>query len=112
MSVPDLDLARVRRFCETKIPEHARHQVRLETTVRGNSVTVVERQARWRADFGPEWSTHPVAQLRWSPQWMTWRLYWRDRNTRWHVYPECEPTPSIERLLDEIDTDPLRTFWG
>lgn len=56
MSGPDLDLARVRRFCETKIPEHARHQVRLETTVRGNSVTVVERRAPWR-----EVAAHPCA---------------------------------------------------
>jgi len=112
VSGPDLDIARVGRFCKTKIPEHARDQVRLETVVRGSAVTVVERRIPWREDFGPEWSTHPVAQLRWSPQWKTWRLYWRDRNTRWHVYPECEPTPDVARLLAEIDADSLRAFWG
>ena len=112
MSAPDLDVARVRRFAETRVPEHARHQVRMEATVRGNSVTLAERRIPWHEDFGPEWSTHPVAQLRWSPQLKTWGLYWRDRNTRWHAYPDCEPTPDLVRLLDEIDTDPLHVFWG
>jgi len=112
VSAPDLDLARARRYAEAKVPEHARHQVRLEPKVRGNSLTLVERRVPWRDEYGPEWATHPVAQLRWSPEWKTWRLYWRDRNTRWHVYQDCDSTPDLQRLLDEIDADPTGIFWG
>jgi predicted ATPase len=33
-------------------------------------------------EYGPEWTPRPVAQLRHSAN--GWRLYWPDRNTRWH----------------------------
>lgn len=42
LRIPELDLARVLRFCQTRIPEHARDQVRLEADVRGRSITLVE----------------------------------------------------------------------
>lgn len=112
MAAPELDVARIRQFCKQRVPEHALHQVRVEATVRGNSVTIVERRAPWREDFGPEWSTFPIAQLRWSPQWQTWQLYCRDRNLKWHEYDRCKPTPRLDMLLNEVDADPTCIFWG
>lgn len=112
MSPPDLDVARIRKYAETRVPEHARDQIRMEIKIRGNSVTLIQRRIPWREDFGPEWSTYPVAQLRWRSEQKTWRLYWRDRNTRWHIYKDCAPTPGLPRLLDEIDADPTSIFWG
>jgi hypothetical protein len=41
-----------------------------------------------------------------------WTLYWRDRNLRFHLYEEVEPTSSIEDLLGEIERDPTAIFWG
>jgi hypothetical protein len=52
--IPELDLARIRRFVEARVPPRARHQVRLEVDVQGTAVTIVERRAPWRADIGPE----------------------------------------------------------
>jgi hypothetical protein len=43
---------------------------------------------------------------------MTWTLYWPDRNSRWHLYPDTQPTAEIEWLLREIDLDPHCAFWG
>jgi len=63
---PETDIARVRRYCQRHVPPHARDQVRLETVVRGSAITIIERRAPWRDDFGPEWSRLKVAQLRYD----------------------------------------------
>jgi hypothetical protein len=35
------------------VPEHALHQVRVECEVAARHLTIVERRAPWREDFGP-----------------------------------------------------------
>jgi hypothetical protein len=56
MALPELDVARVQRWCAARVPEHARHQVRIECQPAPRHFTVVERRAPWREDFGPEWT--------------------------------------------------------
>jgi hypothetical protein len=63
---PETDIARVRRYCRRRVPPHARDQIRLETVVRGSAITIIERRAPWRDDFGPDWSRLKVAQLRYD----------------------------------------------
>ena len=53
MALPELDVARVQRWCAARVPEHARHQVRVECQVAPRHLTIVERRAPWREDFGP-----------------------------------------------------------
>jgi Protein of unknown function (DUF3024) len=109
---PPLDVAAVVAYCEQRVPPHALHQVRMEAVVDGRAVTLVERRAPWRPEFGPEWTTSPVARLRWTASRGEWSLFWRDRNHRWHRYAYTEPTREIAKLLDEIDRDPTGIFWG
>jgi len=59
--VPELDLARIRRHVDARVPSRAAAQVRMEVVVRGTAVTIVERRPPWRADLGPEWSRVPIA---------------------------------------------------
>jgi len=86
MALPELvELAAVRQveeFCDSRVPEHARDQVRLEFVVRGNSITLVERRAPWRPDYEPDWSSLDIAQLRYDAQARVWSLYCRDRHER------------------------------
>jgi len=109
---PETELARIGRWCARRIPDHARHQVRLEHQVRGAVVTVVERRVPWDAPdtaYGPEWTSRPVAQLRHSRN--GWRLYRPDRNTRWHLIDDVPATAGVTPLLEAID-DPRRTLLG
>jgi DUF3024 family protein len=106
----ETDLARVRRYCERRVPPHGRGQVRLETVVRGSAILIIERRAPWRDDFGPEWSQSRIAQLRYDHG--TWTLHWADRSGRWLKYPDLEPSPRLDDLLTEIDRDPAGAFWG
>ena len=41
-----------------------------------------------------------------------WTLYWPDRHSKFHRYEDLEPTPTVDRLLVEIDSDPICIFWG
>lgn len=94
------------------MPEHARHQVRVECDIAPRHLTLVERRAPWRQDYGPEWSSVPIARLRYTAATKSWALYWRDRNLRFHTYDGVTPSPSVEDLLAEIDRDPAGIFWG
>lgn len=112
MALPELDVARVRRWCEQRVPEHARHQVRVECQVTARHLTIVERRAPWREDLGPEWTTFPIARLHYTAKDKTWTLYWRDRNLRFHRYDLAEPSTHIDDLIAEVDRDPTHIFWG
>ncbi len=112
MVLPDLDVARVRRWCAVRVPEHARHQVRVECVAAPRHLTIVERRAPWREDLGPDWTTFPIARLRYTAADRSWTLYWRDRNLRFHRYDQLAPTRRVDDVLDEIDRDPTAIFWG
>jgi hypothetical protein len=112
MGLPELDVARVQRWCAARVPEHARHQVRVECDVTPRHLTIVEQRAPWREDAGPDWTSLPVARLRYTTATKTWVLLWRDRNLRFHSYDELGPSPRIDDLLAELDRDPTGIFWG
>ncbi len=111
-TLPGLDVAIVRHFCEQRIPPHALDQLRLELEEGPAAITIVERRAPWREDYGPEWTSSPIAQMRYSAGSGAWTLYCRDRHERWNRYPRLPPTPDITALLNEIDGDPTNIFWG
>jgi hypothetical protein len=70
---PPLDIAAVIAYCEQRVPPHALYQVRMEAIVDRHAVTLVERRAPWRPEFGPEWTRSPVlsriTSLRGSEPW-------------------------------------------
>jgi hypothetical protein len=111
-SLPELDVARIQRWCEQRVPEHARHQVRVECDISTSHLTIVECRPPWRQDADGEWTRLPIARLRYNQAAATWTLYWRDRNLRFHVYNHLEPSTDVASLLHEIDRDPTSTFWG
>ncbi|MGH2721145.1 MAG: DUF3024 domain-containing protein, partial [Actinomycetota bacterium] len=100
MAVPDIAVAQVRRYCTDRVPPDALHQVRLEVEVDASGITIVERRAPWRDEYGPEWSRLPIARLRWTASTKRWTLYWRDRNLCFHRYDLVPPSPSVEPLLE------------
>jgi Protein of unknown function (DUF3024) len=103
MVLPELDIARVQRWCAARVPEHVRHQVRVECQVAPRDLTIVERRAPRRDDYGPEWTSFPIARLRYTAVGKSWTLYWRDRNLRFHIYDLLAPSSRVDDLLAEID---------
>ncbi len=110
--IPALDLARIARYCESRVPPEHRDQVRVEHDVRGRSVSILECRAPWRPDLGTEWTRTRIAQLRYDTDARRWTLYWADRNARWHRYDLIDSSDRVEDLLSEIDADRTCIFWG
>jgi hypothetical protein len=114
-SIPETDLARIRRYVERRndeIPPAVRHEIRIEMDVAPRAVTILECRPPWRPEAEPDWTRQSVARLRYTKARREWSLYWTDRNDKFHLYHGVEPTPTVERLLAEIDADPTCIFWG
>jgi hypothetical protein len=106
---PEADLARIRKYCHSRVPARLHDQVRIEATVRGGSVTIFDCRPPWHANL-TEWSKVRVAQLRYSASTHHWSLYWADRNGRWHRYDDLAPGGAAQ-VLREIESDPTGIFW-
>ena len=96
--VLDLDLGKIHKYCAERFPLGFLDRIRLEATVRGRSVTIFECRPPWREDIGPEWTRHPVAQMRYDMASTLWTLYWSDRNARWHAFDLIDPGSVTEQI--------------
>jgi Protein of unknown function (DUF3024) len=110
--LPELDVARVRRWCDQRVPRHIRDKLRIECEPGPRYLTIVERTPLWRSDIDREWTRSPVARLRYTKTTRTWTLYWRDSHSRFHRYDGIEPAAHVDALLQEIEHDPTAIFWG
>lgn len=106
--LPQADVARVRRLCEGRVPDHVLDEVRVELEERPRTLTIVECRAPWREDYRPD----PVARLSYTSSQRAWTLYYCRSSGRWERYPLLSSTTRIDVLLDEIDRDPICVFWG
>ena len=95
-----------------RVPEHARAQVRVECDVAARHLTIVERRAPWREEFGGGWTSLPIARLRYTTATKVWTLCWRDRYLRFHGNDVRPRSPRVEDLLTEIDRDATGIFRG
>lgn len=102
---------KIEEFCKKRVPPHVLDKVKLSYKIRGNSVTIFENRAPWNKDI-KEWTSMPVAQLRYAEKTGQWTLFCADRNDRWHEYYDMEPTKDLDKILTEIDKDPTGIFWG
>ena len=115
MPLPELTKRLVEKkldaFLGKRVPPHVADKIRLSYTFRGNSVTIWENRAPWSPAM-TSWTASAVAQLRYDPKAQMWVLYWRDRNSKWHLYERIAPVKNIDRILAEIDRDPTGIYWG
>jgi hypothetical protein len=109
-TLSDLVMARVRRFCEARIPATNRAEVRLEVDVRGRTITLLECRPPWHGAGRLDPHEGRPDPLRRGGRHVA--LHWADRNSRWHVYDDVPPTSDLDAILREIDEDPTCIFWG
>lgn len=112
MAVPQDALPEVERFCEERTPPDLRDEMRLECSLRGDAITIVERRAPWDPQLNSAWTTSDVAQLRHDGGEGSWSLHWRGSDERWHPYDPLPQSRDLRLLLAEINADPTGIFWG
>jgi hypothetical protein len=110
--LPELELVRIRHYCQSRVPARLRDQIRIEIDVSGRLVTILECRPPWTLELGPEWTRFPIARLRHVQADGVWILYWRDSNLRWHRYDRIGSSAHVDPLLAEIEADPTSIFWG
>jgi hypothetical protein len=114
MTFNELERARIERivggFCERRIPEHLKSQIKVFYTVRGNEVKIIESRPTLRSSH--LWAETPIARLQYNPQTLEWQLYCMRASGKWQKYSEREPAGRLQSLIDEIAKDPNGIFWG
>lgn len=114
MALSEFEKKRVEKlltaYCENKIPLHLRNQIRIEFTIRGNEVSLFERQPQLQGSS--EWISMKVARFKKDPKTETWQLYWADRNSKWRLFPPLPYHRDIEKLLQEVEKNESGAFWG
>jgi hypothetical protein len=98
------------KFCEARIPLHARDKVRISFRWVGSKVTIFEHRPLFLEP--DKWTEISVAQFRFNQDSSDWSLYCSDRNSRWHPYLESPSRGTISDLLAEVNDDPTGIFWG
>ena len=102
--------SRLEEFCRAHSSAVVSDQLRYVFQFEANAVLL---QAQRPGFMNPaEWTTVPVAKLRYSEARRTWSLYWSDANGRWHRLSNVPMTPDLGKLLQAIETDAAGVFWG
>ncbi len=109
--------ALLQAFCDRRVPESVRREVRLEAAFRGDIATIFEHRPPYVSSFlpareGDEWTRLAIAQFRYDAETRLWTLFCADRSSRWHKYAEVDPSERLEDLIEEVDADPTGIFWG
>ena len=110
--LPELDVARVQRWCAAKCPKMYEMRSASNATSQQGHLTICECRPPWREDFGHDWTRFPIARLHYTKASGLWALYWRDRNLKYHRYDRLHPSPQVQDLLDYLDTHADPIFWG
>ena len=108
---PETDLARIRRWCTSRVPDHAADQVRVVGPVEGRRVMIAEQRPPWDGADGAPWETYPLARLTYVTSSRTWKLEVSAHGGRFRLYPEL-PSDTLDDVLSEIDADPTSVFRG
>ena len=109
MGISQLDIVRIRHWCDARVPEHLWDEAKVEADAAERHVTIVEVRPPW--DGQGEHTRLPIARLRFTKSTKLWSLYWRDRNLKFHAY-DIEASPLVDDLLDYIDNSGDPIFFG
>jgi hypothetical protein len=114
MSFNDIERQRIKKlvggFCKERIPDHQRCQIKVFYEVHGYDVEIIESRP---CSIGSQlWAENPIAKFQYDPDTLGWQLYSMRATGKWEKYAEFKPTNNLQLLIEEIEKDPYRVFWG
>src|SRR5918994_5479256 len=60
VGTPEQALRLVEEYCATRVPEGLEDEIRIECSLRGRAITIVERRPPWNPEFGADWTESKV----------------------------------------------------
>ena len=97
-------------FCQNRVPERARTQLRYIYRIEGQNVFLSEDRPRW--DNPDEWLALDFAKLTYVKSRKIWKLYWMRASGRWERYEPCRKDKHLENLITVIGEDQYGCFFG
>ena len=114
MALSDIQRAditkRLTEYCDAKVPERVRDQVRLCFRIGASDVVLFEERPRFNRP--KEWGEENVAKFRYVASRREWWLYCQYSDLKWHEYRPRFAAARFQTLLQEVDEDPTGIFWG
>lgn len=101
--MPELDVARIRRWSRHWVYQSDFDEVRLDVEVTARHVTIVRLQSWVMGNGDVESVRLPMARLRYESSSGLWSLHWARGPERFVRHETLAPTRLIGELLDELD---------
>jgi hypothetical protein len=109
-------VAKVGEYCKIKNIDKKKDNKKLRYESKGNTITIFDGLINLdeiNKNLSPNEQykklEFPIIQIRFNNKKGNWRLYWEDFGN-WVLYSELKPTKSIERIIKEIESDPIGIF--
>ncbi len=115
MPLPDVQireclLATGEFLSKRRPPPEIRDKLDYRCYINGQEVTLVSLRPKF--DDETLKAEHPFAKVRWVGTQKVWILYWMRGDLKWHSYEPLPESPTIGKLLEEVDRDPHCCFFG
>ena len=116
MVLSEIDAARVNQALSAfmkkrRPPPHIRPKLDLGFRLTGHSVEIFEIRPVWRgpADQRRE---HPVAKATFVRTRGVWRIFWMQRDLKWHSYEPAPEVRSVAQFCAIVAEDAYACFFG
>jgi len=97
-------------LCRRRTRPELAHELRFDYLIEGHSVILFEERPDWQNPA--ERMRSVFAKLRLVRAGGLWTLYWQRADLKWHAYRPVAPTPDLTALLEVLDRDEHRAFFG
>ena len=98
MTFNDIELQRIKKivggFCEERIPDHLRSQIKVFYEVRGYDVKIIESRPDFMRNY--EWTETPIARLKYEPATFGVATVLDGASGKWEKYLKFKPTNQPE----------------
>jgi hypothetical protein len=97
-------------FCNIRVPEKARDQLKNGYRIEGQNIFIFESRPRW--DQPSEWMNLDFAKLTYVKSRGIWKLYWKRASGKWNLYEPHAESRELSELIKTIDEDQYGCFFG
>ncbi|MFK0573923.1 DUF3024 domain-containing protein [Endozoicomonas sp.] len=115
MAFSEIEIKRIEKaidgfMAKRRPPAHIRNEVDFDHRINGQSIELFEVRAYYQ---DPEQKVEiPFAKVTYVKTQKLWKLFWHKSDMKWHSYEPLPTAKELEELLDAVDEDEYRYFFG
>jgi Protein of unknown function (DUF3024) len=115
MAFSELELKQIDKLvgglCRDRSTKKNADELRFSYEVNGHDVVLFEERPRY--DNPAEWNKFDIAKFKKIRSKNEWKLYWMQRDLKWHPYdPESITIKTLDALVRVVAEDKLTVFFG